>query len=279
MLKTRFGLPLVIALVVLLTLVILLFSMPSGEAKPKKVDDTEESGENTVKSGEDQDQIEMPQVKFKAELSHYEDHMNLSVEQAQKRGYLMLVNKQNTVGEELAPSDLVAVRHARKDITLRRDAEMALEAMFLEMKAEGIEGVYVTSAYRSYAYQVWLFDYYIGLEMDKAPSLSREEAIEKVLRYSAEPGTSEHQIGLSVDLMCDGMDGLDESFASYPVYAWLCENAWKFGFVLRFPADKTGLTGYDYEPWHYRFVGRAAAYEMTSTGRCLEEYAEREGAF
>ena len=72
--------------------------------------------------------------------------------------------------------------------------------------------------------------------------------------------------------MTNGMSDLDESFADYPVYDWLQENAWKFGFILRFPADKTDVTGYDYEPWHYRFVGRADAYVIHSRGLCLEEY-------
>ena len=65
---------------------------------------------------------------------------------------------------------------------------------------------------------------------------------------------------------------LDESFANYAVFAWLRENAWKFGFILRFPSDKVEITGYDYEPWHYRFVGRYDAYMIQKDNLCLEEY-------
>lgn len=269
MTKYKYGLPLVIALVVLAALILLLFLMPSGETRKGNESDIEESGEETMKD----DLLEQPpKVVFKAELSAFEPYMDISADQAREKGYLVLINKQNGVTADAAPQDLVAVKHARKEIELRKSAEMALEAMFLELQAEGISGVFVTSAYRSYAYQEWLFNRYIEREMAEDPALSREDAREKVLRYSAAPGTSEHQSGLSVDLMCDGMTELDETFASYAVFDWLSENAWKFGFVLRFPEDKTELTGYDYEPWHYRFVGREAAYEMMSLGICLEEY-------
>jgi len=70
------------------------------------------------------------------------------------------------------------------------------------------------------------------------------------------------------------MTDLDESFATYPVYKWLRENAHKFGFILRFPEDKVDITGYSYEPWHYRFVGQRAAAEIYLSGECLEEYLD-----
>lgn len=70
------------------------------------------------------------------------------------------------------------------------------------------------------------------------------------------------------------LPGADQAFANEAVYSWLEENAWKFGFTERFPKNKTEITGYSYEPWHWRFVGRAAAYEMKQRGMCLEEYVE-----
>ena len=103
---------------------------------------------------------------------------------------------------------------------------------------------------------------------------SREEAEAEAATVVARPGTSEHHTGLCVDLMTTSMRELDESFADEAVYPWLLENAWKFGFILRFPEDKTEITGYDYEPWHYRFVGRYDAYMIHSRGLCLEEYVE-----
>lgn len=218
-----------------------------------------------------QEPPEVTNVIFKTDLSAYEAYMDPE----QKDAYLLLVNKQNPLRESYKPSDLVSVKDARKDISLVKTAEMALEAMFIEMRAEGFSGIFVTSAYRSYSYQSSLFNTYIDDERAKDPSLSYAEAKEKVLRYSAYPGTSEHQTGLCVDLMSNSMRELDESFADEPVYEWLLENAWKFGFVLRFPEDKTELTGYDFEPWHYRFVGRYHAYMMHKDGLCLEEYVSQ----
>ena len=144
--------------------------------------------------------------------------------------------------------------------------------MMREMRAAGFTDVYVTSAYRDYSYQVSLFNTYINREMAADRTLTESQAREKVLTYSAAPGTSEHQSGLCVDFITSTMADLDESFATYPVYKWLRENAHKFGFILRFPEDKVSITGYSYEPWHYRFVGQAAAAEIYLSGECLEEY-------
>ena len=104
--------------------------------------------------------------------------------------------------------------------------------------------------------------------------LDKTDAERVASSYSAKAGTSEHQTGLCVDLMTSSMTALDGSFANQAVYPWLLENAWKFGFVLRFPADKVEETGYSFEPWHYRFVGRYHAYKIHSAGLCLEEYLE-----
>lgn len=259
--------PLLIATAVLAVLLILLIVLP-GKDEPLPMF-SEETGTTTdTESLPEETKPTVPAVSFRADLSAYEDAMNPK----NCEEYLILVNKTHPVDENMRPDDLVSVLDARKSIELRADVERALEAMFLEMRAEGFRGIYVTSAYRSYSYQTSLFSYYMSVEKNADRSLSDEEAREKVLRYSAAPGTSEHQTGLCVDLMIDPMRELDESFADYPVYAWLCENAWKFGFILRFPADKVEITGYDYEPWHYRFVGREAAYEIYSRKLCLEEY-------
>ncbi len=260
----NFTLPLILALVALAVLLGVYFSM--GEKPPVDDETTPDPSESTTEPKEEEP---MPPVLFKSDLSAYEDAMN--PKDAEK--YLVLINKQNKVDASFVPEPLVAVKNAKKDIELEATAARALEAMFIEMKAFGYGDVFVTSAYRSYAYQTWLFNYYIEDEKSKNPTLSDEQAREKVLHYSAAPGTSEHQSGLSVDLITEGMGGeLDARFAEYPVYDWLCKNAWKFGFILRFPEDKTDLTGYDYEPWHYRFVGRENAYKIWSGNMCLEEY-------
>ena len=106
-------------------------------------------------------------------------------------------------------------------------------------------------------------------------ALTREEAEAIVATYSCRAGTSEHQTGLAVDLRVRGDDQslLNESFADTQAGRWLAENCARFGFVLRFPKDKTSVTGIQFEPWHFRFVGYRAANEMTEKGMCLEEYS------
>ena len=90
----------------------------------------------------------------------------------------------------------------------------------------------------------------------------------------AVPGTSEHQLGLAVDLVDLDNQNLNESQEETAVQKWLLGNSWKYGFILRYPNDKRGLTGIIYEPWHYRYVGKDAAREIYETGVCLEEYLE-----
>ncbi len=211
------------------------------------------------------DPAALPEMNFLTDLSDFEPAMS-----TEDSRFLILINKENRVSLASKPEQLVKVKDAKKVIELDATAQAALEAMFIEMRAAGFSDVFVTSAYRSYDYQSYLFNFYIEEEMAKG--LSFEAARDKVLTYSAEPGTSEHQSGLAVDLMTSGMSELDETFADHPVYDWLTENAWKFGFVLRFPEDKTEITGYSYEPWHYRFVGRRHAYEIHKNRLCLEEY-------
>ena len=185
--------------------------------------------------------------------------------------YLVLANKDTPLGESYLPSDLVELEcKTNKAMKLRSDAATALFAMMLDMSASGIDDVFVTSAYRSYAYQDDLFDKYVAGHM--AEGMSEEEAVAAALEYSARPGTSEHQTGLCVDFMTSTMTDLDESFEDTAAFKWLQENAYKYGFILRYPTDKTDVTGYKYEPWHYRFVGRTAATEIHDSGLCLEEY-------
>lgn len=211
--------------------------------------------------------------------------------------YLVLANKQWALGADYVPSNLTDIPTSLcggKDIQLEGRALYALKMMMAEMREAGITDTWVTSAYRSYSYQEHLFNYYMQLESSKISSdayaflggdyiernytslgktkLSWEDAQRVVLSYSAYPGTSEHQSGLCVDFITSSMGELNTSFETYPAFAWLSQNAYRFGFVLRYPKDKTGITGYSYEPWHYRFVGREAATDMYFGGLTLEEY-------
>ena len=130
----------------------------------------------------------------------------------------------------------------------------------------------VVTRYRSYARQEYLLNDYVSDKMSRE-NLSYEKAMEEVMKTLALPGHSEHQTGLSVDFV-QGTLSLTEKFENTSAFKWLSENAHKFGFILRYPKDKTDLTGYDYEPWHYRFVGRTVASRIYEAGICYEEYCE-----
>ena len=202
--------------------------------------------------------------------------------------YLVLVNKSNPVGSDYEPSNLVAVNSryttGGKSIELEKNAAEAVIKMIDAMKADGISGVTVTSGYRTYAYQKSLFDRYFAEEKAAHPDWSDAQIEAQVLTYSAAPGTSEHHTGLCLDLITDEMVGLwnwgsetpdnpyDKGFAETEAFEWLCENAHKYGFILRYPETKTSVTGYSYESWHYRYVGVEHAKKIHEKGITLEEY-------
>lgn len=206
---------------------------------------------------------------FENDLSDYEQYMNPT----NRDDYLILVNTTNTLTSAYEPDDLVDVSQTasgRATQRLRRIAAKALDALYIEMHSAGYTSVAVNSGFRTYNYQSMLFETYTANEMEKNPSLTKAEAEAIVLTYSTRPGTSEHQTGLAVDM--DIGSSFSTDFQYTEEYQWLCDNAWKFGFILRFPADKTEITTISFEPWHWRFVGRYHAEKIHSAGICLEEY-------
>lgn len=229
-------------------------------------------GSATVPSLPEADDVgEITDLGFVNDLSDYEQYMNPEDRDA----YLILVNKTNSISSDYIPETLTPVENTRGDRAKEQMvecAEKALEALYKELYSAGYTDVTVTSAYRSYNKQVSLFNTYLQREMSRNSSLSEAEAKEIVLTYSAYPGTSEHQTGLCCDM--HNLGSADVAFANKEAYTWLIENCYKFGFILRFPEDKTEITGYSFEPWHYRFVGRYHATRMHNLGMCLEEYTD-----
>lgn len=211
-----------------------------------------------------------PVYEFVADLAAYEPYMCPEDPDA----FLVLVNRQKTVDASFVPENLVDIRASRAGRTERmvETAEMALQALYIEMRANGYTDVSVTSGYRSYEKQDYLYRLYTENEMKEHPDWSKERAQQEVDTYSAKPGTSEHQTGLCVDM--HNLGSADQRFAQKAAYAWLKDNCYKFGFVIRFPEGKEEITGYSFEPWHYRFVGRYHASEMYRLDMCLEEYLE-----
>ena len=212
---------------------------------------------------------------YAADVSAYQN----AIEHTQPKKSILLLNKANGKGVAYAPESMALLDRADtlygKEVYLDVTTAAALQAMLLCMRAEGITDTFVTSGYRSYTYQSQLFALYINQEMAKNPALTRDQATAIVETYSSRPGYSEHQSGLCVDLMTTTMGSLDISFERTEAFAWLQENAAQFGFILRYPKDKEDITGYTYEPWHYRFVGKAAALEISRAGITLEEYLDK----
>ena len=133
----------------------------------------------------------------------------------------------------------------------------------------------VCSSYRTQEYQQGLFDRKIQRLMeDPGNNLTYEEARMEAATVVAIPGTSEHQLGLALDIIDNRNWNLDETQAEMPTQQWLMENSWRYGWILRYPNEKSAITGIIYEPWHYRYVGREVAAEIHELGVCLEEYLQ-----
>ena len=131
---------------------------------------------------------------------------------------------------------------------------------------------YICSGYRTMEKQQFLFNNKIARLV--AMGVSAEEAPMQAAESVAIPGTSEHQLGLAVDIIDYNYPYLDEFQENMPTQKWLMENSWRYGFILRYPSDKSDITGIIYEPWHYRYVGMVAAREIYELGVTLEEYLE-----
>ena len=130
----------------------------------------------------------------------------------------------------------------------------------------------VCSSYRTQEYQEMLYQNRIDRYVQVG--YSEEEATELAGQSVAIPGTSEHQLGLALDIVDNNNWRLDESQAETPTQQWLMENSWRYGWILRYPSETSAYTGIVYEPWHYRYVGRTVAKEIYEMGVCLEEYFE-----
>ena len=142
-----------------------------------------------------------------------------------------------------------------------------LQQMLGDARKDGMELV-ICSAYRTLEQQQWLYD----ARVERAAAEGFAEPGVEAGRWVAKPNTSEHQTGLALDITAAQYRCLTEDQDQTPEQRWLMDNAWRYGFILRYPQDKCAITGIGYEPWHYRYVGKAAATEMTRRGLCLEEY-------
>ena len=185
--------------------------------------------------------------------------------------YLLLVNKENKLPADFVPENLVDIRKTRGDRAPEKmvyTAEVALNAFLKEAAYYGHGDVTITSGYRSIAKQESLFNYYVSQEMASGKDKASAEAAASV--YSAYPGTSEHHTGLCADM--HNLPAASQTFGSTEAAKWMAANAHRFGFILRFPQGKQDITGYMWEPWHFRFVGIEHATNIYESGLTLEEY-------
>lgn len=174
----------------------------------------------------------------------------------------MLVNKQNYLTEEYQPDDLVelSLTYASSDRWMKQEAADAFIRMCDELNAGGSPRMYASSTYRDYAYQVELYEQYVARNGQQwADSIA------------ARPGYSEHQTGLTADVASTASGGLSQ-FEDSEEFQWMQQNAHRFGWILRYPQGKQTLTGYDYESWHYRYLGVELATQVYQSGLTYDEY-------
>ncbi|MCL7747292.1 MULTISPECIES: M15 family metallopeptidase [Bacillaceae] len=180
---------------------------------------------------------------------------------------LLLVNKERNLPKDYVPSDLVEPNVPFPFIEdlpqrlMRQEAAEALEDLFEKANDDNLN-LYAQSGYRSYERQESIFAYYV-----------ERSGEEKASQVSANAGHSEHQTGLAMDVTSPEVNfQLVTSFEDTPEGQWIKENAAQFGFIIRYPKDKEKITGYQYEPWHLRFVGKEPAKVIYEQGLTLEEY-------
>lgn len=183
----------------------------------------------------------------------------------------MLVNKDNLLDEFYVPQDLVLMDHNENNFhnyfnpNLKPMLSQKVLPYFYRMLNDAKKDeIYLAigSGYRSYKYQEQIWHSWV-----------EKKGLEYTQKYVAPPGASEHQTGLAFDIACfrkgiffDELEDTDEEIN------WLKENAYKYGFILRYPKGKENITGYSYEPWHYRYVGRELATYLSQNNLTLEEY-------
>ena len=182
--------------------------------------------------------------------------------------YTVLVNKEKLLPSDYIPEELVEIHEptgSKLDKTYVNRLNITAYRFFKKMQTDALKKgfeIFVDSSYRPYDYQKRVFD-----------NIVQEKGIEHAEKFVAEPGASEHQTGLAIDIIFRRNGKMIESQTEDdPEIQWLFANAHKYGFILRYPKGKENITGFDFEPWHFRYVGEKLASELFSKGLTLEEY-------
>lgn len=172
----------------------------------------------------------------------------------------VLVNKNNKLPKNYIPNNLevLDVKYAYENKYLQKEAKENFEKLSKDAALLGYK-IIATSTYRTYDYQSKLYDFYV-----------KEKGLKYADNCSARPGHSEHQTGLAVDV--EGSNASYDDFEESIEFNWMQENAHKYGFILRYPKGKEHITGFKYEPWHYRYIGKEIATIIYNKNITLEEY-------
>lgn len=188
------------------------------------------------------------------------------IENPQERPwYLTLVNDEHPMEEGYVPE--LAKLNQKNSVDKR--ILKPLKDMLRDAEKEGMS-LYVCSSYRSVERQQQLYNQYMGNYVREGKNYW--QALEETRKGTAYPGRSEHGMGLAVDIISNSYTKLDKKQQETKEAKWLAENCYKYGFILRYPVNKTDITKVIYEPWHYRYVGVEDATEITKRGITLEEY-------
>ena len=179
---------------------------------------------------------------------------------------LTLVNAWNPVSETGYTAKLTEVEDG---FQMDKACADALKRMLADCRAAGRKAV-ISAAYRSVDEQLVLHDAEVQQLVDSG--MNPEDAEWRVSKVIAAAGRSEHEMGLAVDIVDADNPAVDETQAETPTAQWLRENAWRYGFIQRYPQDAEEITGYSWHPWHYRYVGEDAAANIQALGITLEEY-------
>ena len=179
--------------------------------------------------------------------------------------YLTLINSENPIDDNYQ----ITLTRLRNKQAIDSRCYPELQAMMDDCRAAGLSPI-ICSSYRTYDKQEELFEQQVQEFINQG--YGKLDAQRKAAGAVARPGTSEHEIGLAIDIVDESNQRLNQYQENTAVQRWLMQNSWRYGFILRYPSDKTDITGIQYEPWHYRFVGKEAARIIYENNWTLEEY-------
>ena len=259
------------AFIVLICLVVILVFLLASQPPETGSTDTGISSGTMDSSGEyynNNDSDDGPGEENMENVDNFSTSIPLIKVNTDPASYTVLVNREYPMPGDYVPDDLMIPKAAYsyegiyEKSYMRKAAAKAIEKMFAEAKKSKKYEFKVVSAYRSYTRQKAIYENNVNTR-----------GSEKTNKVSAQPGCSEHQTGLAIDVSCETVNcAIDKTFASCPEGKWLAKNCHKFGFIIRYPKGKSDITGYSYEPWHIRYVGVNLAKYLHKKDLTLEEY-------